>query len=55
MLLFEKLLLILKKKDTKRYNYKAHIVVSEGPRLGGREKNWRGGSFETPGLAVIAE
>ena len=28
MLLFEKLLLILKKKDAKRYNYKAHIVVS---------------------------
>ena len=29
VLLFEKLLLILKKKDTKRYNYKAHIVVRE--------------------------
>ncbi len=27
VILFEKLLLILKKKDLKRYNYKGHILV----------------------------
>ena len=31
MLLFEKLLLILKKKDAKHYTYKGHILVSTHP------------------------
>ena len=31
MLLFEKLLLILKKKDAKHYTYKGHILVSPPP------------------------
>ncbi len=33
VILFEKLLLILKKKDVKRYNYKGHILVSESRTL----------------------
>lgn len=31
VLLFEKLLLILKKKDAKHYTYKGHILVSPPP------------------------
>ena len=33
VLLFEKLLLILKKKDAKHYTYKGHILVSPPPSL----------------------
>ena len=33
VLLFQKLLLILKKKDTKRYSYKGHLLVRQCPQL----------------------